>query len=355
MYDTEKAVALQAVHRASVLTKDVMKSIASFSKDDASPVTIADFAAQALIICAIKHHFPDDGFIAEESADMLRADGAAADHAWQIIQDVASIEQENKLPQELHIPSSREEMLDCIDLGCTKDEPKSGRVWILDPVDGTATFMKSQQYAVCLCLTVGGVERVAVFGCPNLLTFSNMLEEDLTDKNHYGVVVSAMEGAGCEFQYMRREKISGTLDTTRPVELGIQNFRFIISAKSKSADNDLIARICKSFGVTKEPLELWSTQMKYVALALGAADAMLVIPRELSYRSYVWDHAGGQLIYRESGGKITDIYGQPFEFGTGRRFQDNVGLVAADPAVHEQVLSAAKQAVDQREQNQTGK
>src|ERR1700709_2585959 len=51
-YSKELEVAQLAVQRASILTKKVFheKAKGTVSKDDASPVTIGDFGAQALII-----------------------------------------------------------------------------------------------------------------------------------------------------------------------------------------------------------------------------------------------------------------------------------------------------------------
>ena len=44
----------------------------SISKDDLSPVTIADFTVQAIIIDRLSHYFPTDKFIAEEDSSILQ-------------------------------------------------------------------------------------------------------------------------------------------------------------------------------------------------------------------------------------------------------------------------------------------
>ena len=73
-YTKERLIAELAVQRAALLTKKVLREIdkGTISKSDKSPVTIADFAAQALIICAVHHNFPEDKFVSEEAADTLR-------------------------------------------------------------------------------------------------------------------------------------------------------------------------------------------------------------------------------------------------------------------------------------------
>ena len=45
-------------------------STKDLSKDDASPVTVADFAAQALIVGYLSKLFPEDKFIAEEDSNV---------------------------------------------------------------------------------------------------------------------------------------------------------------------------------------------------------------------------------------------------------------------------------------------
>ena len=70
-YAKELAAAVEAVEAASVVTSRLQRDLGAVervSKDDASPVTVADVAAQAVVIGFLKRRFPDDAFIAEESA-----------------------------------------------------------------------------------------------------------------------------------------------------------------------------------------------------------------------------------------------------------------------------------------------
>jgi 3'(2'), 5'-bisphosphate nucleotidase len=50
------------------------QGLGAVSKDDKSPVTIADFAVQALVIYYLSEAFPSDRFIAEESSELIRGD-----------------------------------------------------------------------------------------------------------------------------------------------------------------------------------------------------------------------------------------------------------------------------------------
>jgi hypothetical protein len=61
--------AVLAVHRASFLTRHLqMGSTSTLSKNDSSPVTVADFSAQALILDTLHKLFPEDLFVAEEDS-----------------------------------------------------------------------------------------------------------------------------------------------------------------------------------------------------------------------------------------------------------------------------------------------
>lgn len=65
----EKKIAIDSVLKASLVTRRIQKNLINQDisiKDDKSPVTIADFAAQVIVIQTIKNQFPNDEFIAEE-------------------------------------------------------------------------------------------------------------------------------------------------------------------------------------------------------------------------------------------------------------------------------------------------
>ncbi|KAJ4306027.1 3'(2'),5'-bisphosphate nucleotidase [Collariella sp. IMI 366227] len=92
LYARELEIALLAVQRASLLTKRVFleTSKGTVSKDDASPVTIGDFGAQALIISALRHNFPRDAIVAEEEAAQLRGDAKLRERIWELGQGAMS-------------------------------------------------------------------------------------------------------------------------------------------------------------------------------------------------------------------------------------------------------------------------
>ncbi len=68
-------VALGAVREAAVLARTLRQQIgaSAIRKADQSPVTVADFAVQALVAHRLARAFPDDPLVAEEDAAWLRS------------------------------------------------------------------------------------------------------------------------------------------------------------------------------------------------------------------------------------------------------------------------------------------
>ncbi|KAF1970461.1 3',5'-bisphosphate nucleotidase-like protein [Bimuria novae-zelandiae CBS 107.79] len=368
-YANELAAALHIVHAASILTKSVLRAlqnnVAAETKADDSPVTIADFAAQALIISALHKLYPEDAFLGEESAAQLRENPALADRVWQLVQQSAQsgdvqqvLQHENRnAPAASVFPASLEDMLNAIDRGTNAD--LKGRVWVMDPVDGTATFMTGNQYAVCLCLLVDGVQQVGVIGCPNLkLDPSNLgaikVHEELVDESGLGVVLSAVRGQGTHVWRMLPDRLgeSCKIDVRKGdggKESSGLNFIEVTLGKTSlsQAEHEAVAEV---LGAEWPGTVIWSQQMKYVALTLGATDVMLRLPLDKSRYTHVWDHAGGQLLFQEVGGIIRDIDGGSIDFSHGRRIlgDKNYGMIATQPWAFDRVNEAVKQVLARR-------
>ena len=117
-------------------------------KGKANPVTEADTLANAYLVGELKQLFPDDGIVAEETADV-------------------------------------------------SDALKAGRCWYVDPLDGTKEFIaKNGEFAVMLGLAIDGVSTLGVVYQPEF------------DKLYAGVVD---QGAYLEQKGERRElNVSGT-------------------------------------------------------------------------------------------------------------------------------------------------
>ncbi|KAF3034092.1 hypothetical protein E8E12_006190 [Didymella heteroderae] len=370
-YTAELSLALAAVHNASILTKSVLRSlknhVSAETKADDSPVTIADFAAQALLISAIHAVYPNDQFLGEESADALRTNVPLADRVWELVQRAKGLHAESTQSrpaqgaQTLTFPASKEEMFELIDRGGKSEQTATGRVWVMDPVDGTATFMQGQQYAVCLCLLVDGKQAVGVIGCPNLAfdiegsLGQSRVHEDLVDEEGFGVVLSAIKGQGT---FIRR-MTEGGWEEARKVDLSelpekkLEELNFVESTIGKtSLSQEEHKAVCEQLGAQWPGTIIWAQQVKHVALALGSTDVMVRIPKTVDRFTCVWDHAGGHLLYTEAGGLIKDFNGGDVDFAQGRHIagERNYGMIAALPSVFEKVKRAVKDVLARRQQ-----
>lgn len=349
-YTQELHLATLAVQRAALLTRQLLTAVdkGSLDKSDATPVTIADFAAQASIIAAIHHAFPDDAFVGEEDSTALRKDSELLERTWELatsvhLDDAASEAQ-------LHTPGTREEMLSLIDLGAAGACGRTGRVWTLDPVDGTATFMRGQQYAVCLALVEGGIQKVGVLGCPNLQLDTGRVAEDLVDRDGYGQLLAAVEGQGATIRPMGTGSVLPGRALERVAQISeTSEVRFVDTQEATTQNLELHGRVAAALGAPwPNSVDLWSAQMRYVAIAVrGGCNAFIKVPLKESYRSKIWDHAGGMLVAQELGVMITDLEGRPVDCGLGRTLAGCHGMVVAPASIHARVLEAVQVARQQ--------
>ncbi|MBN1668690.1 MAG: hypothetical protein JW862_16470, partial [Anaerolineales bacterium] len=147
----------QAVRQAALLVRLVQAELVStaIQKDDRSPVTVADFAAQALVGQMLTQVFPQDAMIGEEDSSILQTPAEAKTLA--LITSFVGRFAAGATPQAV---------CGWIDRGSAQ---QARRYWTLDPIDGTKGFLRGDQYAVALALVVDGELQVGALGCPNLV------------------------------------------------------------------------------------------------------------------------------------------------------------------------------------------
>lgn len=354
-YEKELHIAQLAVQRATLLTQRVFheKAKGTLSKDDKSPVTIGDFGAQALIIHAIKSNFPTDEIVGEEEASSLRENKDLSRQVWELVQ-TASLD-DSTSERELGGPIESEgQMLEAIDQGNSAGGAH-GRIWALDPIDGTKGFLRGGQYAVCLALIEDGSVQVGVLGCPNLPIDDDDDDADVDDSSSTdsrGVLFAAVAGSGTATSHPLGP---GALQPGRPIRMrpvlpDITAATFCESVEAAHSSHGDQAAIAARLGITRPSVRM-DSQAKYGSIARGAADLYLRLPVRGGgdYREKIWDHAAGDVIVREAGGRVTDAEGRRLDFSRGRTLRDNKGVVAAPGAVHAQVLEAVKAVLGAKE------
>jgi 3'(2'), 5'-bisphosphate nucleotidase len=342
-FAAEKQVAVAAVRRACTLTSSVFNKLVTnetLVKGDKSPVTVGDFSAQAVVNTILGRAFPGDPIVGEEDATDLRLDSGSA-----LRQRIAELANET-LTADLGIgemaewglgptqTQTVEQLLDAIDRG-TYDGGRIGRMWTLDPIDGTKGFLRGEQYAVCLSLIVDAQVQLSVIGCPNLP------QDASKPDGPRGCLFVAVRGQGAQ---------QLTLSGSDPTPLKIPPFTYaqlntIESVEAAHSSRDINERVSQILDIYEPPIRM-DSQAKYCALARGDGGVYLRMPTGVGYKEKIWDHAPGSLLVQEAGGVISDSRGEPLDFGLGRTLGENYGVIAAGKNVYSRVLPAVKQALE---------
>ncbi len=315
-YEQELAIAQEAVTIAAKLCEAVRRDMVpkAMEKSDMSPVTVADYGAQAIICRALAAAFPNDPVVGEEdSADLQKPEMSEQ------LQQVTSVVTD----QIAEVTS--EQITQWIDHG---NGEVARRFWTLDPIDGTKGFLRGDQYAIALALIEDGDLKVGVLGCP-ALAFGD---------GEPGLMFSAIRGQGTTMQSLA----GGAAQATKVVQPGdTERLRFVESVEASHGDQERQNAVAQAAGIT-QPSARMDSQAKYGALAAGEAALYLRLPspKYPNYREKIWDHAAGAIVVEEAGGRVTDMHGKPLDFFSAAKMLDNRGVVVSNGPIHDAVLSA---------------
>jgi len=331
VYETERRVALEAVIKACNLCRAVQRAHlvgGVIDKEDKTPVTVADFGAQALVSEHLAASFPHDPLVGEEDSALLRKPENSALKET-VMRNVRTI-----TPR-----LSEKDILAAIDRADAEGGPK-GRFWALDPIDGTKGFLRGDQYAVALALVEDGLLRLGVLGCPSLPLHSLQGQK--------GSLFVAVLGQGTFIRDIdqgeeREIKVADIVSASEAL--------FCESFESSHSSHDEMSAIVKLLGVRKPPLRM-DSQAKYGLLARGDGTVYLRLPTRKSYVEKIWDHAAGCILVEEAGGKVTDLAGKPLDFTRGKALSKNKGVIATNGKLHEVVLKAVRAVIGNQESMQ---
>lgn len=334
----ELAAAIAAVRDAAHVCRNVQKNLvtaATLEKKDKSPVTVADFASQALVCASLAGSSAAGSsaaassgvpaVVGEEDAAELRESGAEATRD-QVVEHVRGVRGPDVSP---------DQALDWIDLGGVTPDGSTERYWTLDPIDGTKGFLRGEQYAIALGLLEHGRVQLGVLGCPNLPGPDGRPGCLLTAVRGEGARIHPLDGTGTDGGVPIR--VSDVVDTAAA--------RFCESVESGHSDQDQSAQIANALGITEEPVRV-DSQCKYAIVAQGEAQIYLRLPTRKDYREKIWDHAAGMIVVEEAGGRVTDVRGHDLDFGHGRKLENNAGIIATNGPIHDRVLEAVARFVD---------
>ncbi len=299
-FNKELSLAIKLVKKASEITEWFRtKKFSSFTKNDESPVTLADFASQIFITSQIKKNFPKDQVIAEEDASVF------------LNPNVLDILKKCYIALNYKIEDNLKDIL-------TYSGPVSKRQWTVDPVDGTKGYQKNLVYAIGIGFMVNSKPTVCAIGTPNY-------------KNRDLTIFSAQKNHGARISYgnhaFNKIRVSNNQE--------IKTFRF---CHSLHYDEPWVMKFASMLGITN--FVQIDSMAKLCMVAEGSAE-IYIKPLNMT-RSFTWDFLPGDLLIKEAGGKITDIKGNPIKYVNERCSVTAPGLIASNGIRHEELLNALK-------------
>lgn len=223
--------------------------VAVESKRDGTPVTVADRAAEAAARDWLRARFPDDGILGEELGE---------------------------------------------------DRPGARRRWVLDPIDGTKTFVRGVPlWGSLVAVHEGETILAGAIYCPAV-----------------GELVAAAPGAGCWWNGSRCA-VSGVSNLAAATILTTDG-RFVGHPRRAAAWHELAACVAVS--------QTWGDCYGYLLVATGRAELMtdpVLSP---------WDAAVLLPVITEAGGVYTDWRGRVTVF-------ERAGVVATNALLAEEIRS----------------
>jgi len=319
-YEKEAEFAVHAVTVAARLCRQIQREmvVPAVSKEDRSPVTVADFTSQAVVARMMMNAFHEFTLVGEEDSSVLETE-----------EQSQALEAVTKYAGFIFPKASTVDVCEWIDQGTGE---VGERYWTLDPIDGTKGFLRGDQYVVALALVVEGQVVLGALGCPTLN------QDFVPEANSGGMVLVAVRGEGTWAKGMEGGKNQQirVSDCEVPGEA-----RMLRSYESGHTDEEKMARLVQELGIEASPV-LMDSSVKYALLAAGKGDLIfrLVTPVQPDYTEKIWDHAAGSLIVEQAGGRVTDLRGTALDFGVSHLLERNIGVLASNGHLHEVALEA---------------
>lgn len=260
--DTAIALAKKASTQILQYYKGPIISEDKIGADNRSePVTAADREASRIIVDGLAEAFPNDAILSEEETDDVLV------------------------------------------------RLKAERTWIIDPIDGTAGFVKKDgDFAVQIGLSIRGTAELGVV----LLPFHKKL--------YY-----AMTGGGSWL-------VTGNDDPKRMAVSDIDVIPKMTLAVSKNHPSSKMRNVINGLGFTKVE-NRGSVGLKIGLIGERVCDAYI----HLSPRTKMWDICGPQVILEEAGGRLTDLYGGVYKYDR-MDVQNFGGIVASNGVDHDAII-----------------
>jgi 3'(2'), 5'-bisphosphate nucleotidase len=318
--ETAKTIARMAAGICQSIQAELVNPAA---KSGNEPVTIADYASQAVIGHALAENYPDDAVLSEERSEEFMLLLSDKQRSWV----------QRFVTDALGGYVFEEQVCAWLDFG---KAAQAERTWIIDPIDGTKGFIGLRHYCVALGLLIGGEPVLGVLASPGFYSDADETHEDL------GVLTYGLLGSGAWM-----EPLAG--GPSHPIEVSeISDPRRAIMLASYEAthtDRAFLGRVAEALGRGPDAsTRLLDSQDKHAMIASGGGDVYLRVPPRPDYSERVWDQAAGYAIVKAAGGQISDLSGRPLDWSTGRTLDHNRGVLITNGHLHDALLEAIHKA-----------
>jgi 3'(2'), 5'-bisphosphate nucleotidase len=316
--ETAKTIARMAAGICQNIREELVDPL---KKNGREPVTIADYASQALIGHALAENYPDDAVLSEERSEEFML----------LLNDEQRALVQRFVTDAIGGYVFEEQVCAWLDFGKNQT---AARTWIIDPIDGTKGFLSGLHYCVAIGLMIDGEPVLGVLASPGFYSDEAAPPDDI------GALTYASAGSGAYTESLwggPRQPIQVSR-VTEPREATL-----LTSRDKGHSDFLFFAEVEKNLGRdANSPARNLDSQDKHAMIAAGIGDVYLRLVPEPDFREKLWDHAAGYVIVSEAGGRISDIHGKPIDWTAGARMQNNRGVLVTNRFLHETVLKAIK-------------
>ncbi len=185
------------------------------------------------------------------------------------------------------------------------------RVWMIDPLDGTNGFIDGNgDFAVQIGLAENGE---CVLG---------VVYQPVT-----GVLYRAVRGQRAWIERPDFEPQPARVSSQKEVSM-------MRLAASRSHRSPRMDQVVKAFKV-REEVRRGSVGIKVGLIVEQQCDLYV----HLSPRTKQWDTCAPEIILREAGGRVTDLFGRPLRYNL-LEVQNRNGIVASNGLAHDQIINA---------------
>ncbi|MBN1202948.1 MAG: 3'(2'),5'-bisphosphate nucleotidase [Anaerolineae bacterium] len=304
---------------ASVCQNIQEELVVKAEKTGREPVTIADYASQAIIGHALAANFSDDAVLSEERSEEYML----------LLSNEQRLQVQRFVTDALGGYVFEDDICVWLDFGKQKQEQ---RTWVIDPIDGTKGFLGQRHYCIAIGLLIDGEPVLGTLASPGFFSDEHNPPQDI------GALTFASRGEGAYIEALGGGKpvpirVSAINDPLRATML--------TSFESAHTDMTFMDRVERALGRKRgAPRRRLDSQDKHAMVATGMGEVYMRLVPDSNFREKMWDHAAGCAVVTEAGGRVTDVHGQPLDFTTGTRMTNNRGVLVTNGYLHDAILAA---------------